>query len=328
VRLSDGVGKAGDEYERQADRVADAVVAGISAEALLGDSDRGKQISGDGMAAVQRLCSGTWTCASDSACTTADVVAQGTSTSWAMVLKLDLEADSAGDVNAMESNVGHAYVEFQESNGTRWTFGFYPGPGPRPDPMFRRTATGCVVHPDTIHASCVDHSQVYTVTQAQYQRALSWAQQACQGTPAYDILSYNCTTFARDLLSQADISLPSIRGRVGSGTLSANADNPYRLHEGLVPTSTLRSDDEIRDWISGHTLSDRRVLSTEEKVRMLNRLLVGWVSEEDLAAIDRICEAATAAESGTLHSILNSRVLGLTDIGQRTRLRMIMSRLQ
>lgn len=41
VQLSGGVGKSGDAYERQADAVADAVVAGRSAEPLLGDASEG-----------------------------------------------------------------------------------------------------------------------------------------------------------------------------------------------------------------------------------------------------------------------------------------------
>lgn len=40
VRVSGGIGQAGDDYERNADQVADAVVAGRSAEALLGGEAR------------------------------------------------------------------------------------------------------------------------------------------------------------------------------------------------------------------------------------------------------------------------------------------------
>ncbi|TNF24444.1 MAG: DUF4157 domain-containing protein [Deltaproteobacteria bacterium] len=49
VQLSGGVGKAGDSYERHADRVADAVVAGRSAEGLLSG-----MTGGGAAAAVQR----------------------------------------------------------------------------------------------------------------------------------------------------------------------------------------------------------------------------------------------------------------------------------
>jgi hypothetical protein len=43
VQLTDGIGEVGDPYERNADEVADAVVAGISAEALLIGTDHGNQ---------------------------------------------------------------------------------------------------------------------------------------------------------------------------------------------------------------------------------------------------------------------------------------------
>src|SRR6185436_5601129 len=46
VRLADGVGQPGDEYERNADQVADAVVAGRSAEPLLGASRRSGHAAG------------------------------------------------------------------------------------------------------------------------------------------------------------------------------------------------------------------------------------------------------------------------------------------
>ena len=54
VSLSGGVGKAGDSYEQHADQVADAVVAGRSAEALLGGGGGG----GEGVQQVQRQASG------------------------------------------------------------------------------------------------------------------------------------------------------------------------------------------------------------------------------------------------------------------------------
>lgn len=50
VSLKSGVGQSGDEYERHADAVADVVVAGGSAEAMLGEPGRGT-----GTPAVQRL---------------------------------------------------------------------------------------------------------------------------------------------------------------------------------------------------------------------------------------------------------------------------------
>lgn len=55
VRTSDGVGRAGDRYERQADAVATAVVQGHSAELLLGRPAASTAGVGPATAAIQRL---------------------------------------------------------------------------------------------------------------------------------------------------------------------------------------------------------------------------------------------------------------------------------
>ncbi|MFO0748424.1 MAG: DUF4157 domain-containing protein [Myxococcota bacterium] len=54
VQLSGGVGQAGDRYEQQADAVADAVVAGKSAEGLLGAPSGGSARAGGAAGPVQR----------------------------------------------------------------------------------------------------------------------------------------------------------------------------------------------------------------------------------------------------------------------------------
>lgn len=54
VQLKDGVGQAGDAYERHADAVADRVVAGQSAEALLGEMAPASPAPSPGPGAVQR----------------------------------------------------------------------------------------------------------------------------------------------------------------------------------------------------------------------------------------------------------------------------------
>lgn len=46
VQLKDGVGETGDAYETHADRVADMVIAGRSAESLLGGPNQGNQVGG------------------------------------------------------------------------------------------------------------------------------------------------------------------------------------------------------------------------------------------------------------------------------------------
>lgn len=62
VQLKGGVGREGDPYERQADRAADAVVAGQSAEPVLSSSPAG----GDAKGGVQKKCGGGGSCACES----------------------------------------------------------------------------------------------------------------------------------------------------------------------------------------------------------------------------------------------------------------------
>lgn len=61
VQLKGGVGQEGDPYERQADRAADAVVSGGSAEAVLDDEPAGPET---GRGGVQKKCECGGTCAS------------------------------------------------------------------------------------------------------------------------------------------------------------------------------------------------------------------------------------------------------------------------
>lgn len=56
IHLKEGIGKAGDPYEQQADRAADAVVAGRSAQGIL-DTDA-QTIPPNGSGAIQRACAG------------------------------------------------------------------------------------------------------------------------------------------------------------------------------------------------------------------------------------------------------------------------------
>jgi hypothetical protein len=303
--------------EQEADAAAGASRTTVSGVA------RGLQRSPD-----PQLCSSTWTCSSSADCSAPDTTGTGgESTSWEIIVQIDIEAESAADVGP--STVGHAYVEFRESNGRVYTYGFYPDPGMRrPDPMFRPETAGCVVHPDRIHGPCVDYHERFTVTKAQYEAALAATQGMCRTPPTYNIQTFNCTTFAVSVAQSASHAMPSPRGVLG-GTIKVQADNPNTLLEGLrdrdVPTRHLLGDTEIRDWVAAQTPEALAALSLGEKLRMTNRLLDGWVSDDDLTAIRKICRNASATEMTSIRAALHSRELDLTDIGQRTQLRVILA---
>lgn len=260
-----------------------------------------------------KQCGGTWTCAA-SPCEKPDPGREGSAgdpSSWTLKIMIDAEAPSAADVGA--NTVGHTYVELSTSTGAAWTYGFYPNKASgTPDPMFHPQVYGCTVHPDTNHASCVDYVETFNVTQPQFQAALSFAQLLCRAPPAYNIQTNNCTTFARDVALRAGHSLPPIRGNVGPGG-GVTADNPYTLIEGLRrrdtgPTYDLTSDADLRNAIAGASTAELSRIPVAEKIRVINRLLDGWVSDDDMKAIETLCASvASAAEMTVMNHALHHR---------------------
>jgi hypothetical protein len=266
-----------------------------------------------------KQCGGSWTCAA-APCEKPDPGREGSAdnpSSWTLKIMIDAEAPSAAEVGI--STVGHTYVEFTTSTGAAWTYGFYPNKAfGTPDPMFHPQVFGCTVHPDTNHASCVDYVETLNVTQPQFQAALTFAQNICRAPPSYNVQSFNCTTFVRDVALQAGRSLPSIRGSVGRGN-AVTADNPYTLIEGLRrrdtgPTYELTSDTDLRNAIAGASSAELSHIPVAEKIRVIGRLLDGWVSDDDMKAIESLCASvATSAEMAQINRALHHREGELSD---------------
>jgi hypothetical protein len=273
-------------------------------------------------------CSQPWTCAA-TPCQQPDTAGNGApSTGWDLDLNIDTDVETASQITSA-ADVGHTYVVFKESNGAQYSYGFYPLPGLHPDPFRTREVYGCVVHSDTAHTSCVDFTESYHLSQDQYNKALKLAQLMCAAPPHYNLSTYNCTTFAVDIAKEAGQSPPSPRGKVGGGYV---ADNPNTLKEGFldreVPTWRLTSDTEIRAWVAAHDAipipgKQGQTISTlpaDEKIRLLNRLLDGWVSDDDVAAFEKICSSITnAAERKMTQDQVGPRENDLKSADQRTR---------
>jgi hypothetical protein len=82
----------------------------------------------------------------------------------------------------------------------------------------------------------------------------------------------------------------------------------------------LDQDDRVRAWLRHHAIQDISALSAAQKVVMVQTLADGWVAEEDLAGIVRLCAAAkTRAQADALRAAIDP--LSFSDLGQRTRLR-------
>jgi Domain of unknown function (DUF4157) len=92
----------------------------------------------------------------------------------------------------------------------------------------------------------------------------------------------------------------------------------------ITDTEHLRSDSDIRPWIDGHSGSVILGITTSEKVRLVNRLLDGWVSDDDITAIEKIVANASATDKTALRRAIEPRIGSLSSITQRTRLRLVL----
>ncbi|GAA0608350.1 hypothetical protein GCM10010174_26940 [Kutzneria viridogrisea] len=316
-----------DPSEREAAATAEHVLAGETAQPV-------RESAGAGL--VQRagedLCGGPRTCASTT-CADPDPGHAGTgatATSWTLRVMIDIEAPSAEEVTV--STIGHTYVEFSDSTGRRFTYGFYPDGSSMPDPMFRPRVNGCVVHPDTAHERCTDYRESFALTKEEFEAALALAQLHCTARPKYDLRTFNCTTFARLIAEKAGKSLPPMRGKVG-GSTGIVADNPNTLYEGLSrrdtgPTYRLDSDTELRTTIAATPAPELGRMPTSERIRVVNRLLDGWVSEGDMWAIEQVCASITSqAEMKALREAVGGRESALWSDGHKRRFHLAVNRL-
>lgn len=80
----------------------------------------------------------------------------------------------------------------------------------------------------------------------------------------------------------------------------------------------LTSDSEIRDFVSVQRPELLQSLPAAEKVRLSVRLMQGWVSDDDLYALEAIYRSGTAAEQEQIRKVVNPDDLNST--AQRTRL--------
>jgi len=297
-----------------------------------------QQSGGSGMnrQTVWRDCSNTHGACAFSDCAKPDVPGTGDSVWWHLSVFVDVEADSPEAVDLKKGNIGHTNVVLQESNGASFTFGFYPAL--KDFSLVKTTAPGMVVHPDHDHDPCVDYKESFNdLTKAEYDKALQFATTFCVGSPTYDLQTNNCTTFAKLVVERAGRSLPNVRGTVGSGLISGVADNPNTLLVGLkdrdVPTRHLTSDTDIRTWILSHgappapAADPVQLLPAAEKLRLINRLLDGWVAEGDIAAVERICGSVNNQfEMDLIKKQISPRESSLHNDAQRARLHSALSR--
>jgi hypothetical protein len=88
----------------------------------------------------------------------------------------------------------------------------------------------------------------------------------------------------------------------------------------------INDDDQVRDWITQHSRADLAAVSTAGKIGALRTLMGGWISDEDVVAMEQIIGAVrNRDEAAAIRSAI--RLLDMTSIGQRTRIRVALSRM-
>jgi hypothetical protein len=97
---------------------------------------------------------------------------------------------------------------------------------------------------------------------------------------------------------------------------SENAASPFWIND----------DDQVRDWINAHSSIEINMISTNNKVKMFDPLASGWISDDDIDAMLRICEAVDdTKEAKAIQQSVH--LTSFSDIGQRTRMRVGFSRM-
>jgi hypothetical protein len=181
---------------------------------------------------TKQSCAG-WTCLTDlNKCDNPDPGKEGngqTSTSFSLTVMIDVDVPTPGEVGP--TTFGHSYVKFNESNGAEYTYGFYPRTKAEVSILGTSPTPGCIVHPDLSHFPCIDYTEKYSLTKAEYDKALGNAKLWCHSNPNYHLYDVNCTTFVAKVAEAGGKTLPTYRGKVTKAGITA--DNPNTLLESL-----------------------------------------------------------------------------------------------
>jgi hypothetical protein len=274
-------------------------------------------------------CSAARSCCVADHCATPDTAVTGTpaaSTWWAIDVNIDIEESDWSDALGSQK-FGHTFVRFYESNGTQFTYGFYPGPT---TPTENNTSVpGCVNHPDTSHDACTDRTETMALTAAEYAAGLAYAQNICKTGHFYGYIkgtgSYTCTSFASEVVTAAGHHLPSSTSAPTTKyyTYIPAIDNPNTLNENMEKANKGVGSTEIEILSNAEMLGPKMLARTswEEKVRWMRVLLnETWITDRDVAAMVRICCVGT---SSTDLSNISAKVTPLLSVmnssSQRTK---------
>ncbi len=143
----------------------------------------------------------------------------------------------------------------------------------------------------------------------------------------YDISAFNCCSCAYLALTAC-------------GAKVSRSDFPPKNQGTGLPDSFGRgwkkkalellttNDNNIRDWVKGHVVELKNV-DISFKIHMINVLLSGWISNEDINTVDVICKSIDVASDVSMtRETLKAKLSAMIDIGQRSRIRVIISQME
>ena len=269
-----------------------------------------------------RKCSESENCAKPDANEKGD----GSESKWhSLTVNVDIEADDFESA-LMSKQLGHTHVRFAESNGTQYSYGFYPS-GEIPNEN-KRSVAGCVNHPDTKHDVCTDRAVTFPLKKEQYLSGLQYAQETCRTGHFYGIdsskVSYTCTTFAANVAKAVGKNLPSSASKPTTIYYQSvpSIDNPNTLNENLkTQSSGMGTDDEVLTAIEMWGENMLKRFHHQEKSRWIRMLLEGWISDRDINAVVKVANNTSASDLTKIRAAVDSFVKGMNSSAQQKRVR-------
>lgn len=112
---------------------------------------------------------------------------------------------------------------------------------------------------------------------------------------------------------------------VDNGTMESR--NVRDLAEENAP-GYFDDDDQVRNWVSRHNVTDLRLLGARAKIQMITILMGGWISDEDVSTIQRICRSIDdVSQAAAIRTAINPHLTEMSSIGQRTSVRVALAQM-
>jgi hypothetical protein len=127
--------------------------------------------------------------------------------------------------------------------------------------------------------------------------------------------------------------VPELPALLYTGTASGVAFRLYHIRSASMDGAewyrdfykeSFAGDTSIRNWVFSNSVSNINAVEPGMKASMVNRLLDGWISDEDLNAIAIIYRSINIEyERAFVREILGRRLNDVSDLGQRNKVRML-----